>query len=139
VAVTQFVVQPTGIGWPDYSTKIAALAPMVGQTIADWQVAEHNIISIGAAGVSYWVTLCLLNIEAITPASVITLRTYMVVNGVERLLAVDTVTQGVDPDIVWAGPVLLFTIHEVVRITAQSAVAGDNGRAIGYDYQLELR
>jgi hypothetical protein len=137
--VTPFVVQPTGIGWPDYSTKIAALAPVVGQTIADWQVAESDVLRIGAAGSSYWVTLCLLDIGAITPASVITIRTYMIVNGIERLLAQDTYTQGVDPDIIWAGPVLLFTIHEAIRITAQSAVAGDNGRAIGYDYMLELR
>jgi len=139
VTLTEFVVQPTGIGWPDYTAKIAALAPMVGWTTANWQTAESEIIRIGQAGSSYWITLCLLNISAITPASVITIRTYMIVNGVERLLAEDDYTQGVDPDILWAGAIWLFTIHEVVRITAQSAVAGDNGRAIGYDYMLELR
>jgi len=137
--VTHFVVQPTGIGWPDYSTKIAALAPVVGQTIANWQTAESEILRIGASGTSYWVTLCLLDISAITPGSTITIRSYMSVGGVERLLGEEDVTQGVDPDIMWAGAIFLFTIHEMVRITAQSVVPGDNGRAIGYDYMLELR
>jgi len=135
--VKQFVVPPTGIGWPDYTTKITGLPPISGRTIADWQVAEHDIISIGAAGISYWVTLCLLNIRDITPGSLMTFRTYMVVNGVEELMDTATYTQGVDPNIFWAGWV--FAIHEVVRITAQSAVAGDNGRAIGYDIMLESR
>jgi len=139
VIITQSSVAATGTGWPDYSTKIAALAPMVGWTTANWQTVESDIIRIGAAGNSYWVTLCLLNISQITPASIITIRTYMIVNGVEYMLNEDDYTQGVDPDIIWAGPIFLFTIHEVVRVTAQSVVAGDNGRAIGYDYQLELR
>lgn len=137
--ITQSSVAATGTGWPDYSTKIAALPPMAGWTTANWQTAESDIIRIGAAGTSYWITLCLLNISQITPASVIRVRTYMMVNGAEYMLGWDDYTQGVDPDIIWAGPILLFTIHEVVRVTAQSVVPGDNGRAIGYEYMLELR
>ena len=102
------------------SRNSASLPLVTGQTIADWNTAEHDVLTIGESGVTYWVTLCLMNIGSLTVGADITTRGYMVANGTEEALGSDIVTVGTDPNIFWPGGLWFFAIHQPIRLTAQS-------------------
>lgn len=124
-----------GLNVPD----ILSSPPVVGETIADWNTAESDIVTIGGSGVAYWPDLMLINLSDLTFGATITLRSYMVVNGIEELIGEeDYVVGGVD-DVVWASGVFLFAFHEPIRITGESDTPADNGLPIKYDYILERR
>lgn len=112
-------------------------APVVGETIANWNTAEQDVLMIGESGVVYWPALTLINIGFLTPGAVITIRAYMVVNEVEQQIGEDDYTVGVDYNIQWFSGLFLFAFHEPVRITAQSDTPADNGLPIKYDYIIE--
>ncbi len=116
--------------------RLAGATPGVGTATENWNAAEADIVSIGADNTRNKVHSLVVDISAITAASVITIRMYMEVNGVERKVYDQDFTAGTDPDGLWIvnGTV---GIHEVLRVTAQSDTPGDDGRAIAYDYMLE--
>ncbi|MBA7711078.1 hypothetical protein ES703_120030 [subsurface metagenome] len=78
-----------------------------------------------------------MNISAIEAAATITIRMYTQINGVERKVYDQDFVKDTDPDGLWIvnGAV---GIHEVLRVTAQSDDALDDGKAIDYDYMLEV-
>ena len=114
--------------------KLAGEAPVVGSTIALWNTAEADIVSIGANDVRNKVHSLVLDINALV--GTVTIRLYMQVNGVERQVYSQDFTVAADGPGLWIvnGTV---GIHEVLRVTAQSDNAADDGQTIGYDYMLE--
>ena len=114
--------------------KLAGVAPGVGSTVANWQAAEANIISIGADNIRNKLHSLVLDINPL--AGTVTIRLYQQVNGVERRVYQQAFTVAADGPGLWIvnGTV---GIHEVLRVTAQSNNAADNGQAIGYDCSLE--
>jgi len=114
--------------------KLAGEAPVSGTTTANWQAAEANIVQIGTDNVRNKLHSLALNISALI--GTITIRLYMQVNGVERRVYQQAFTVAADGPGLWIvnGTV---GIHEVLRVTAQSNNAADNGQAIDYDYMLE--
>ena len=116
---------------------IRSLPLVSGQTIANWNTAESTILTIGESGVTYWATLCVVNIGSLTVGADITTRGYMIVNGTEEFLGSDISTVGTDPNVFWPGGLWFFAIHEAIRLTAQSDTPADNGLAIKYEYILE--
>lgn len=116
--------------------KQAGETPQVGTANEAWQTAEADIVSIGANDTKKKVHSLVLSIDEITAASVITIRMYMQVNGVERKVYEQDFVKGTDPDGLWIINGTLG-IHEVLRVTAQSDVAADNGKNIDYDFMLE--
>jgi len=112
----------------------AGLPPHVGSTPGAWQTAEADIVSLGAANVKNKLHSLLLDINALV--GTVTIRMYQQVVGVERRVYQQPFTVAADGPGLWIvnGTV---GIHEVLRVTAQSDNAADNGQAIGYDYLLE--
>jgi len=115
--------------------KLAGQAPVSGSTVADWQTAESDVVSVGTEGVRYKLHSLLLSIHNLV-GTVITVRLYMQVNGIERKVYEQAFDAGADPPGVWIvnGTV---GIHEVLRVTLQSNNAADDGKAVDYDYMLE--
>jgi len=117
--------------------KLAGGTPGVGTATENWNAAEADIVSIGANDTKNKLHSLLVNISALTAAATITIRMYMQLNGVERKVYDQDFTKDTDPDGIWVvnGTV---GIHEVLRVTAQSDNAGDDGKTIDYDYMLEV-
>jgi hypothetical protein len=115
--------------------KLAGLPPLTGSVNADWQTAEAEVLSIGAAGARYKLHSLLLGIHNLA-GTVITVRLYMKVNGVERKVYEQAFNAETDSPGLWIvnGTV---GIHEALRVTLQSNEAADDGKAVGYDCQME--
>jgi hypothetical protein len=66
----------------------------------------------------------------------VTVRLYMLVNGVERKVYEQVFDASADSPGLWIinGTV---GIHEALKVTLQSNDAADNGQAIDYDYMME--
>jgi len=101
-----------------------------GTTIANWQAAEQDILTIGTAGIIQKAHSLLVDINAL--AGNITIRLYTNVNGVERRCYSETFSVAADDPALWIinGTV---AIYGTVRVTAQSNNAADNGQAIGWE------
>ena len=117
---------------------LAGLTPVAAPVVANWQAAEQTIITIGAAGIRYKVQSLIVNISALVGN--VTLRMYISVNGVQRQIFPPKPTTFNVPG--GDGPAIAlingtFEIANVLRITAQSDNAGDNGANIDYEYALE--
>jgi len=110
------------------------LPPVTGSTPGNWQAAEADIVSLGAANVKYKLHSLILDINALV--GTVTIRLYMQVAGVERRVYQQTFTVAADGPGLWIVNGTIG-IHEVLRVTAQSNNAADNGQAIAYDYLLE--
>jgi hypothetical protein len=115
--------------------KLAGAAPVAGNTTANWQAAEANVVSIGANDVKNKVHDLTLSIHNLV-GTTITVRLYKQVNGVERKCYEQPFNATTDPP---GLPIINGTwgIHEVLRCTLQSNNAADNGKAVDYDYMLE--
>ena len=116
-------------------TKCEGLAPVTGSTTADWQTAEFNVVTVGAAGVRYKVHSLLLSIHNLA-GTTITVRLYMRVKGVERKVYEQSFNAATDPPGLWVINGTLG-IHEALRVTLESNDAADNGKAVDYDFMLE--
>lgn len=115
--------------------KLAGLPPTSDSVTADWQTAEADVASIGVSNTRYKLHSLLVSIHNLS-GTIITVRLYMNVNGMERKVyeqAFDAVT---DPPGLWIvnGTV---AIHQVLRVTLQSNEAADNGQTVDYDCLLE--
>jgi len=115
--------------------KSEGIPPVTGSAIYDWQTAESDVVTIGAHDKRYKVQSLLLGIQNLV-GNIITIRMYMIVNGVERKIYDQPFDAAADPPGLWIidGTV---GIHEALRVTLQSNNAADNGKAVDYDYMLE--
>lgn len=114
---------------------LAGENPSQGETTADWQTVETNVVNIGAAGVRNKIHDLTLSIHNLVGTQV-RVRLYKKVNGTERKVYDQAFDVTTDP----AGlPVIngSWAIHDVLRVTLQSNDVADNGKSVDYDYMLE--
>ena len=116
-------------------TRSEGVPPVTGSTTADWQTAESDVVTLGAAGVRYKVHALLLSIHNLA-GTAITVRLYMRINSVERKLYEQSFNAVADPPGLWVINGTLG-IHEALRVTLQSNDAADNGKSVDYDFMLE--
>lgn len=117
------------------TNKLAGQSPVESSVTADWQVAETNVISIGAAGIRNKIHDLTVSIHNLVGTQ-ITVRLYKAVNGIERKVYEQVFDAGTDPS---GLPVIngSWAIHHVLRVTVQSNDVADNGKSVDYDYMLE--
>ncbi len=115
--------------------KLAGAAPVTGSATQNWQTAEADVVSIGAAATRNKVHDLSLNISNLAGA-VITVRLYKKVNGVERKVYEQSFNAATDPP---GLPIIngSWATHDIIRVTLKSNNAADNGKAVDYDYMLE--
>ncbi len=116
-------------------TKSEGLAPVTGDTTANWNTAESDVVTIGANDTRYKVHSLLLSIHNLV-SNVITVRMYTAVKGTERKVYEQSFDAAADPPGLWIINGTLG-IHEALRVTLQSNNAADDGKAVDYDYMLE--
>jgi hypothetical protein len=118
--------------------------PVSASVAASWQSgtgtsgeAGDDLVAIGASTVKYKLHSLLVNISALTIGAVIVLKLFMKINGTERKVYHQSFTRGTDPDGLWIvnGTV---GIHDVLRVELASNNAADNGKAVDYNYMLEV-
>ena len=80
--------------------KLAGLPPVTDSVTADWQTAEADVVSIGAADTRYKLHSLLLSIHNLV-GTVITVRLYMKVKGVERKVYEQAFNAATDPPGLW--------------------------------------
>jgi hypothetical protein len=120
------------------------MAPSAASVVGNWNsgvatsgAAGEDLVTIGANDTKRIIHALLVNISALTPGAAVTVRAYMQVNGVERLVYSEAFTQGTDPDGLWIMNGDTLGIHEAVRVEVYSDQAADDGAAIDYDYLVE--
>ena len=115
--------------------KLAGAAPVTGSATQDWQTAEADAVSIGEAGVSNKVQDLSLNISNLV-GTLIIVRLYKNINGVERKLYEQSFNAATDPP---GLPIIngTWATHDVIRVSLQSDNAADNGQTVDYDCLLE--
>ncbi len=115
--------------------KLAGENQASGSVMADWQTAEAEVVSLGAANIRNKLHSLLLGIHNLV-GTVITVRLYMKVKGVERKVYEQAFNAATDPPGLWIvnGSV---AIHEVLRVTLQSNEIADNGQTVDYDFLME--
>lgn len=115
--------------------KLAGQSPVEGFVAADWQVAETDVVSIGAAGIRSKIHDLTLSIHNLAGTQ-ITVRLYKAVNGIERKVYEQVFDAGSDPSGI---PVIngSWAVHNILRVTLQSNGVTDNGKSVDYDYMLE--
>jgi len=115
--------------------KLSGETPGEGSTIANWQLAETDIVSIGTVGTRNKIHDLTLSIHNLA-GSLITVRLYKVVNGTEQEVYEQNFDAAIDPP---GLPVIngSWAMHGILRVTVQSNDAADNGKAVDYDYMLE--
>lgn len=128
------------------TNKLAGETPGESSVIANWQSGTAtsgetgaDLVSIGTAGDRKKLHSLVVNISALTVGATITIKLFMLVNGVEAKVyppVGTTWTVGTDPDGVWVVNGTL-EISGVLRVEVESDNAGDNGKAITYKYDLE--
>jgi len=127
--------ETTSTGIKTQTDKLAGPAPVSASTTANWQTAESDVVSIGAAGVKNKVHDLSLNISNLA-GTTITVRLYKKVNGVERKVYEQSFNAATDPP---GLPIIngAWATHEIIRVSLQSNNGSDNGKAVDYDYILE--
>jgi hypothetical protein len=115
--------------------KLAGAAPVTGSATQDWQTAEADVVSIGEAGVSNKVQDLSLNISNLA-GTIIIVRLYKNINGVERKVYEQSFNAATDPP---GLPIIngTWATHDVIRVSLQSDNVADNGQAVDYDCLLE--
>ncbi|KSV18410.1 hypothetical protein DA01_03120 [Dehalococcoides mccartyi] len=115
--------------------KLAGQSPVEGSVAADWQVAEADVVSIGAVGTRNKIHDLTLSTHNLAGTQ-ITIRLYKAVNGIERKVYEQVFDAGSDPPGI---PVIngSWALHNILRVTIQSNEVTDNGKSVDYDYMLE--
>ena len=123
--------------------KLAGETPVSGSITGNWNSGTAtsgetgaDVVTIGANDSKKKLHSLLLNIGSFQAGSKITVKLFMQVNGTERKVYEQEFKQGDDPDGLWIvnGTV---SIHEGLRVEAESDKAADDGAAMDYDYMLE--
>lgn len=127
--------ESTSTGIKTQTDKLAGAAPVTGSAIQDWQTAEADVVSIGAAGVRNKVHDLSVNVSALV-GTTITVRLYKKVKDTERKIYQQVFNAASDPP---GLPIIngSWATHDIIRVTLQSNDAADNGKAVDYDYMLE--
>ena len=104
-----------------------------GSTTANWNAAEADLVTIGADNIINQIGS--LSIGIMNTTGNLTIKFYMKINGTERELKnlermVDNVTLGPGVMVITG----TLEIRAALRITVQSDAAGDDGKAITFDY-----
>ncbi len=107
-----------------------------GTQSKNWNAAEQDLVSLGAATTKYKLHSLIVDISQLTATATINIRLYMDVNGVERNLYDQPFVVGTDPDGCWIVNGTIG-IHDILRVACQSDNAADDGKAIAYTYMLE--
>jgi hypothetical protein len=113
----------------------ADVEPTTGNATADWNTAESEVVTIGAADTLYRLHSLLVSIYNLA-GTVITVRLYMAINGTERKVYEQTFNAATDPPGLWLVNGTIG-IHQVLRVTVESNDVADNGKEVDYDYLLE--
>ena len=113
----------------------ADVDPVTDTTIADWNTAESDVVSVGAADTIHKLHSLLISSHNLA-GTVITVRMYMSVNGNERKVYEQTFNPATDPPGLWLVNGTIG-IHQALRVTLESNDVADNGQAVDYDYLLE--
>ena len=129
-------LEATGDAIKARTDNLAGEVPETGSTVADWQAAESDIISLGADDTRYKLHSLLLSIHNLV-GTVITVRLYTKINGLERKVYEQPFNASSDPPGLWVANGTVG-IHQSLRVTLQSNDASDNGQAVDYDYSLEV-
>ena len=129
-------LETTGDAIKARTDNLAGEVPETGSTVADWQAAESDIISLGADDTRYKLHSLLLSIHNLV-GTVITVRLYTKINGSERKAYEQPFNASTDPPGLWVANGTVG-IHQALRVTLQSNDAADNGQAVDYDYSLEV-
>lgn len=98
-----------------------------------------DLVSIGTASERKKLHSLVVNVANLTPGAIITIKLFMLINGVEaKVYPPDgtTWTVGTDPDGIWVVNGTL-EISGVLRCEVESDTVADNGLAITYKYDLE--
>jgi hypothetical protein len=114
---------------------LAGATPGSGSSVAGWQAAESDLISLGADGAMYKLHSLLLSIHNLV-GTVITVRLYTKVKEVERKVYEQAFNAATDPPGLWIVNGTIG-IHQALRVTLQSNDAADNGETVDYDFMLE--
>ena len=117
-------------------TKSEGLPPITGSAMGDWETAESDVVTIGSHNARYKVHSLMIAISNLV-GTTITVRLYMLVNGIECKVYEQAFDATADPPGLWVinGTV---GIHEGLRATLQSNDAADNGQSVDFDYMLEV-
>lgn len=119
-------------------SNLHGLTPVANSVVANWNTGEQTVCVIGSAGARYKVQSLIVDITA--TAGAITLRMYISVNGVLRLIFPPTLATTFTVGTNAPGVALIngtYGIANALTVTAQSALLADNGTAISYEYFLE--
>ena len=126
--------------------KLAGEAAAEASVTADWNSGTAtstetgaDLVSIGTAGDRKKLHSLVVGIGSLTATAVITIKLFMLVNGVETKVyppSGTTWTVGTDADGVWVVNGSL-EITGVLRVEVQSDNASDDALAITYKYDLE--
>jgi len=145
-ATVRTVVQEEVAAIKARTDKLAGETPGESSVIANWQSgvgtsgeAGADLVSIGAAADRKKLQSVIVGIGALTVGATITIKLFMLVNGVETKVyptVGSTWTVGTDPNGIWIVTGTL-EISGVLRVEVQSDNAGDNGLAVTYKYELE--
>lgn len=106
-----------------------------GSVSDTWNAGEADVVTIGGAGELYKVHSLLVSIHNLV-GTVITVRLYQEVNGVERLAYMQDFDATFDPAGLW---IINGTIgiHDLLRVTLESNDALDDNEEVHYHYMLE--
>ncbi len=115
--------------------KLAGELPISGSITADWQTAESDVLSIGGTGIRQKVHSLMVSINNLV-GTVVTIRMYTPIGGVERRIYTQTFDATVEPPGLWIVNGTL-AIHAGLRLTLQSNNAADNGQGVDYDCLVE--
>ena len=118
--------------------KLAGLAdiePCTGNITADWNTAESEVVTIGAADTPNKLHSLLISIHNLA-GTIITVRLYMSVNGTERKVYQQVFNAATDQPGLWIVNGTIG-IHQILRVTLESNDPADDGQEIDYDYLLE--
>ena len=128
-------LEATGDAIKARTDNLAGEVPGSDSVVADWQVAEADVVSLGADDTTYKIHSLLLSIHNLV-GTVITVRLYTKVNGLERKVYEQAFNAVTDSPGLWVvnGTV---GIHQALRVTLQSNDAADNGKEVDYDYLME--
>lgn len=112
----------------------AVIVPDSGETIAAWNAAEADVVTVGADNVNNKIHSFIIDIT--NCIGTITIRMYSQVNGVERQIYIVDASVALDGPSIWLIN-STTAIHEELRITCESDNPADDGQAIAYDYMIE--
>ena len=127
--------ESTSTGIQTQTDKLAGADPVTDSATEDWQTAEADVVSIGAADIRNKVHDLSLSISNLV-GTVITIRLYKKVHGTECKVYEQSFDATTDPP---GLPIIngAWATHDIIRVTLQSNNAADNGKAVDFDYMLE--